>query len=323
MDLGALIANEGFPPTTFVLAYGSGAVPQAGYASAKEQPMLDLVLVVEDAVEWHRANLAVNRSHYSVLALGGPNLIALAQRATAGVYYNTLVAMKSAQESGGSRLMKYGVVSRGDLEDDLNSWRWLYLSGRLHKPVLLSPFNSDSLQDSLRANLSSAVRAALLLLPAEFTREDLYLAIAGLSYGGDLRMLFGENPDKVSNIVRPNLARFDDLYNPILKDFAEHCDLNLGSEASTGRCSQDTSMATRRLLAESLPSAVRFPITSDASPEGALRARLRSVVRNSSAIQSGKGILTAGPVKSATYTCAKIGKWAAWQAAKWSKRLRP
>jgi len=284
--------------------------------------MLDLVLVVEDAVEWHRANIAINRSHYSALALGGPNLITKAQRMAAGVYYNTLVPMKSSREGGGSRLMKYGVVSRVDLEDDLNSWRWLYLSGRLHKPVLLSAFNSDSLQSALRVNLSSSVRAALLLLPAEFTREDLYLAIAGLSYGGDLRMLFGENPDKVSNIVRPNLARFDDLYNPILKDFAEHCDWNVGSDASTEKCSQDTSMATRRLLVESLPSAVRFP-SSDASPGKVLTNQLRSVVRKSSSIQSAKGILTAGPVKSATYTGAKIGKWAAWQATKWSKRLRP
>jgi len=322
MDLGALVANEGFPPTTLMLAYGSGAVPLAGYANAKEQPMLDLVLVVEDAVEWHRANIAINRSHYSALALGGPNLITKAQRMAAGVYYNTLVPMKSSREGGGSRLMKYGVVSRVDLEDDLNSWRWLYLSGRLHKPVLLSAFNSDSLQSALRVNLSSSVRAALLLLPAEFTREDLYLAIAGLSYGGDLRMLFGENPDKVSNIVRPNLARFDDLYNPILKDFAEHCDWNVGSDASTEKCSQDTSMATRRLLVESLPSAVRFP-SSDASPGKVLTNQLRSVVRKSSSIQSAKGILTAGPVKSATYTGAKIGKWAAWQATKWSKRLRP
>jgi translocator assembly and maintenance protein 41 len=305
-----------------MLAYGSGAVPQAGYANAKEQPMLDLVLVVEDAVEWHRANIAINRSHYSALALGGPNLITKAQRMAAGVYYNTLVPMKSSREGGGSRLMKYGVVSRVDLEDDLNSWRWLYLSGRLHKPVLLSAFNSDSLQSALRVNLSSSVRAALLLLPAEFIREDLYLAIAGLSYGGDLRMLFGENPDKVSNIVRPNLARFDDLYNPILKDFAEHCDWNVGSDASTEKCSQDTSMATRRLLVESLPSAVRFP-SSDASPGKVLTNQLRSVVRKSSSIQSAKGILTAGPVKSATYTGAKIGKWAAWQVTKWSKRLRP
>lgn len=327
MDLNALLAAEGLPPATLVLAYGSGAVPQAGYEASKEPPMLDLIVVVEDAAEWHRANLAVNHAHYSALALGGPRVVATVQRATAGVYYNTLVPMKSgASPSGAPRRMKYGVVSRADLEDDLRSWRWLYLSGRLHKPVLLAPFSSDSLAAALRANLASAVRAALLLLPAEFSREDLFLAVAGLSYGGDVRMLFGENPDKVRNIVTPNLPRFDELYAPVLGDFQQVFDGASGwsqdTAASPRRCSQDTSAAARHLLAASLPEAVWRPDQRAVSPE-ALRARLRAVVGRSSAVQTGKGLLTAGPLKSATYAAAKVGKWAAWQAASWSRRLRP
>jgi translocator assembly and maintenance protein 41 len=323
MDLNALLADEGLPPATLVLAYGSGAVPQAGYAVAKEPPMLDLIVVVEDAAEWHRANLALNRAHYSALALGGPRFVATVQRATAGVYYNTLVLMQSSAHRG--RLMKYGVVSRADLEDDLVSWRWLYLSGRLHKPVLLAPCSSDSLQAALRANLASAVRAALLLLPAEFTRQDLFLAVAGLSYGGDLRMLFGENPAKVRNIVEPNLPRFDQLYAPVLGDFSDVCDFSDASAShacASGRCAQDTSAAARHSLAASLPAAAWQPGSAAVTPD-ALRARLRAVVGRASAVQTCKGLFTAGVAKSATYTAAKVGKWAAWQASAWSKRLRP
>lgn len=67
-------------------------------------------------------------------------------------------------------------------------------------------------------NLMSAVRVALLLLPARFTEHDLYSAIAGISYLGDPRMRFyAENPNKVRNIVDGQLANFRRLYAPLVE----------------------------------------------------------------------------------------------------------
>ena len=216
--------------------------------------MLDLIFAVEDPLAWHAANLARNRAHYSgpVPPLGAAAVAAVQTRLGAAVWYNTLVPMPGAA-GGGGRTMKYGVVSVDDLLDDLRSWRHLYLAGRLHKPVRVlgagagagavagagagagavagagagtgagargPPFAEGARRAEVlaaaRENLRHALRAALMMLPARFSAEALYLTIAGLSYTGDWRMVFGENPHKVRNIVAAQLPHFHALYGPVL-----------------------------------------------------------------------------------------------------------
>lgn len=70
-----------------------------------------------------------------------------------------------------------------------------------------------------QVNLASALRAALLLLPEEFTEIELFEEIAGLSYRGDFRMRVGENPHKVRNIVAAQLPAFRSLYGGLIKSF--------------------------------------------------------------------------------------------------------
>jgi hypothetical protein len=54
------------------------------------------------------------------------------------------------------------------------------------------------------------------MLPAQFTAVELFSKIASLSYTGDWRMVFGENPHKVANIVVAQLPRFFALHGPVL-----------------------------------------------------------------------------------------------------------
>lgn len=74
-------------------------------------------------------------------------------------------------------------------------------------------------------NLRRAVICALILLPEEFTEDHLYQKIASLSYLGDVRMkVSAENPNKVANIVTPNLLAFREWYSSTLKSliFSNH-----------------------------------------------------------------------------------------------------
>ncbi len=46
---------------------------------------------------------------------------------------------------------------------------------------------------------------------------ELYHAIAGISYMGDPRMSFAENPNKVANIVSNQISNFRQLYAPLIE----------------------------------------------------------------------------------------------------------
>ena len=95
--------------------------------------------------------------------------------------------------------MKYGVISKGYMLEDLKTWSNLYTAGRLQKPVRILKHNTV-IEAAIKLNLESAVRTSLLMLPEKFDEIDLYLNIAALSYVGDPRMYFGENPKKVGQL---------------------------------------------------------------------------------------------------------------------------
>jgi len=203
-------------------AAAAAAAGGAGAGAGAGAPMIDAVVAVADPAAWHAANLRANAAHYSLAArcaaaAGGPAALAAAQAgggalACGRVYYNAMLPVPA--QAG--RLWKYGVVAEAALADDCVHWRSLYLAGRLHKPVRVVAAAGPALRAALRENLRHALRAALLQLPAAFTAEALFARVVGLSYAGDFRMVFGENPHKVANIVAAQLPHFHALYAPVL-----------------------------------------------------------------------------------------------------------
>lgn len=306
----------------FCFAYGSGAFKQKKEVS---QNMLDLIFVVRNSQKWHAENFTRNRHHYAQpLRFFGPNAVTKIQDSWgAQIYYNTLI------KSSEGRLIKYGVVSELSLIQDLLDWNFLYLAGRIHKPVeiLVTPDETSHLRAALVANLHSAVHAALLLLHEDFTEVDFFRVIAGLSYQGDFRMVFGEDKSKVDNIVIPQIQHFRELYTPVLKHFDNYLEIPYSVDGSPS-CHQDTSPTARIHHLNQLPRIPQMQLVRiwsqgprSKDTEDCLRAiahdpdcssillqALHNIIWKSSVTQSLKGIVTAGLVKSVKYSAAKIGK---------------
>jgi len=301
---------------SLVFAYGSGVFRQEGHKDTKDN-MTDFIFTVNDSEQWHRENLAIHPNHYSSMArMMGPAAIKRCQEEWgARLYFNTLVPW-------GQGMIKYGVINRKDLLVDLVDWETLYVAGRLHKPVNIieQETNDNELQKSLVMNLTNALHTALLLLPDKFTEEQLFLTIAGLSYTGDFRMVVGEDRNKVSNIVRPQMDRFRELYRNTLDNTSPYLHME------GGFCEQDMSIDRRmehlmrvpsgvlnKLLAMDIDSKeqvdneiVRKMAYPDLSHE--VSKAVGSVVTGVDKSQAAKGVLTAGVRKAVVYSWNKVKK---------------
>lgn len=298
-------------------AYGSGVFKQTGHADMSKN-MLDYIFVVDDAHKWHHQNIKMYPKHYSFLRFFGAKRIAKIQdNYGAGIYFNTLV-----QHEG--TLIKYGVISTDRLVTDLLDWDTLYVSGRLHKPVklLVIPTNKHLLS-AMHINLQSAMHSALLLLPESFTEEELYTKITSLSYSGDFRMQFGEDRNKVSNIVKPNLPYFRQLYEKIIegeKHVIWHKDESRLEQYPTHVSqfhhlnllpkSVHVNMVVLRKRSGGLPDMEEIirNLAHESHCDDYVTRSIQQIVTNSSWGQSIKTILTAGIVKSVRYSLKKVKK---------------
>ncbi|XP_047308602.1 phosphatidate cytidylyltransferase, mitochondrial [Impatiens glandulifera] len=325
-ELGALL--KVLPPVEFCCIYGSSLHPN----NHDKSSMIDCILGVADPQKWHAENLKMNKDHYAswLVHLGGAKLITeIADEIGVGVHFNPFVSFND-------KVFKYGVVRMHDLIQDLLSWDRFYLSGRLQKPVHMITDNLD-IENVNSVNLRAATSAALLLLPSEFTEESLYAGICSLSYRGDLRMLFAEDKDKVKKIVKGQFGLFQEIYKPILEEYATKDLLRFKSSSSSGHqvnMLQDCSLSAASSLVCSLPSAIRGEmgfklgerknvnqsgrivreIIMSSKEEGAecLRKVMRNKVMIGSARQAVSGLLTVGVVGGFRYLGRKMRK--AWNS---------
>lgn len=345
--LKQLLSN--FPPDiTFAFAYGSAVVHQVDDDDERdhaeqssdqrsretiEEKMIDLIIVVDDPLAWHLANLDLNPSHYSFLGLfGAKGVTFIQQNFKAQIYFN--VVMHVNVNDSCHKSMKYGVIQTQDYINDLSRWDNLYVSGRLHKPVhiILKPNlvhpSYKILHEALERNYRSALYVSLLLLPNSFTEDELFWTIAGLSYLGDFRMIVGEDKNKVMKIVKPQLKAFRSLYEPFIVPLLDGVEFSYDESLRT--YSKKTCPRLLHIIIKSLPESVhRF--VSDANMNGLLldgagdrasflakwdsvdqayrecaKKAITQIVWRSSLSQGVKGFFTTGFIKAIKYCGRKL-----------------
>jgi len=306
-------------PIAYAFAYGSGVFKQKGYENEKKKPLVDYVFAVDDPLEWHRINFEQFQQHYSGLGKMSHSskiLSAIQEGYGAKIYYNTFVEIENMK-------IKYGVISTQNLKNDLYNWETLYIAGRMQKPVLTLVEN-DEIEKAKQSNLKNALKMAILSLPyhqTEINEKDLFLIIAGFSYQGDFRMKFGENPNKVKNIVDKQIKEFHQLYTKIM---LEDEDIKLVVQPINENKWKINS-AERILLLKDLPSNLVTQLLTTYSQQinpitdineistqkdlaDVINGCIGNIIKGPALSQSIKGIVTAGIFKSTIYSMEKIRK---------------
>lgn len=249
-----ILQSMKLPKFNYAFAYGSGVFSQTTKSKAVggTAPMIDMVIAVQDPVHWHAMNMRTNPHHYPWWArLFGEWSVRATQNMGAKMWYVPYVQVKD-------EIVKYGVISLQDMCDDLLYWDTLYVSGRMHKPIArLFDSTNGRVPIAGQANLTSALRTALLLLPEEFSEKDLYYVVASLSYLGDFRMLIpgGENRQKVKNIVENQLPWFRIMCADLITRLRF---IHVRTGTDSFMMKQDISPQTRATVAANLARGLRL-----------------------------------------------------------------
>ncbi len=287
----------------------SSKIPKKTSNEASCSPMIDIILVVHDAQQFHEKNIAKHSSHYSFIASNFFWSISAAsvQNVGPGVYFNPYstiagfeVRTNQAEHSCSIILhylfifhfflfskVKYGVITKEKLLTDLLNWDYLYISGRMHKPTVCIGQGDDEILHAQKLNIKSALAASLLLLNVNqecnggrmIPASEIFSSIAHLSYAGDFRMTLGaEDKNKVKKLVQSpgQYKRWVELYNPPLQNLRGRGILDLTERTDDNtfmvRCDlQDVRI--RRELVNDLPKALQQKFYSSVDKKGSYVTR--------------------------------------------------
>ena len=284
------------PEVKGAYGYGSGVFKQSGYTQ-KDKPQIDLILVVEDLKKWHLENIKLNKNDYSMIGNLFFHYAPISKiKGLTGVAY-----LSNIKEDG--KIYKYGTIEEKDLELYLNNWKSFYLPGRFQKAIL-PIIESQKITVANQNNREKVLLTALLTLSDEKHKLiDVYTQICGLSYLGDTRMKFAENPRKVLNIVEGSFNSLKEIYGTSNQYF------------KTNR-KEEVSIDYPKIMndIDKLPECLLEYLGDVISTKDLKKIREKileyftELNKKESSMQTVKGIYTNGVVRSISYASQKVLK---------------
>lgn len=285
------------PESLGVFGYGSEVINQRKGNDKVKSSQIDLIFLVEDLAKWQNENIECNPHDYSLLGKIYLNNSSI-ERAKGK---NKIIYHSGAQID--DKTYKYGVMEKNDFVADLCTWDSFFVAGRFQKPIMTIK-SDDQIDDAIFQNRENALMLACLMLPRITNLYDLFCKICELSYIGDIRMRFAEDPLKVKNIVSGAYYSFSKIYGnnceflDIQNDLLVYIDHNYILEH----------LNTLPVLIRKYLNSHMVDIKNVEAIRCSVEECLRKKNQRESASQVVKGLETNGVCRSVPYVLSKVGK---------------
>lgn len=193
------------PDTIAIIGYGSGIYKQTSYTK-DEKPDKDVIIITDNFKDFLIANYEKNPQHFSE----DFDKTILSNKKNKNKFYNNIGCLKFYHEGIRFKAM---IISKAALDEDLKTWKYFGMAGRLTKPILYQNI-PDYLEKAINKNRESILITALLLQNGDFlSTKELYNTISKLTYMYDFRTILpGEKKSKSSDIVNGAFEFFESTY---------------------------------------------------------------------------------------------------------------
>ena len=197
------------PQVLAVIGYGSGIYKQTGY-NQNEKPDKDVIIVTEDFKDFLIEDYEKNPHHFS----DDFDQHILIKKKEKDKFYSNVGCLKFYHNNIHFKAM---IISKKALEEDLKTWKYFGMSGRLTKPILYGNI-SQELDKAIQNNRNNILITALLLNKQNtLTPNELYNTISKITYMYDFRTILpGEKKSKAKDIVNGAYNFFEQTYGTSL-----------------------------------------------------------------------------------------------------------